>query len=363
MILKLEVKGYKSIKAQNIELRPVNILIGSNGVGKSNFISIFSLLRNLYDHNLGDYVIEKGGADNFLYFGKKETQQIDFDFYFGDDAGIAYNRFIVSLGEAQDSLYIKELGTAFKSQSNWYIQIFESAQKESFFKDIRTGQAYYVNDRLKEFEVYHFHDTGDRSPMKGKANIDDNLYLKNNGSNIAAFLFLLKEKYPKHFIRIEKTIKSIAPFFDRFILNPSRLNERQIQLEWREVGAANTYFNAYNLSDGTLRFICLATLLMQPNPPKTIIIDEPELGLHPVAIHKLASLIRKISTDVQVIISSQSVNLVDYFEPEDILVADREQKSTVFKRLDKDELKGWLDDYSLGEVWEKNIIGGQPSNM
>ncbi len=299
MIPKLKVRGYKSIKEQEIDLGPINILIGSNGVGKSNFISIFSLLRNLYDQNLGTYVIKKGGADNFLFFGKKKTQEIKFDFYFGDSADKINNRFIVSLAESQDSLFIKELKTAFRFQGTWHYQIFETAKQESSFKYTNKGQAFYVNDRLKEFEVYHFHDTGDSSPMKGKSNIEDNRSLKNNGSNIAAFLYYLKEKHPKNFLRIEKTIQSIAPFFDRFVLNPSRLNEHQIQLEWREVGAPDTYFNAYSLSDGTLRFICLATLLMQPNPPKTIIIDEPELGLHPVAIHKLAGLIRKASINVQ----------------------------------------------------------------
>ncbi len=361
MINKLFVKGFKSIKEQEINLNPINILIGGNGVGKSNFISIFSLVRNLYDENLEDYILKKGGADSFLYFGKKSTQQIDLDFYFGSN-NISDNRFILSLSETQDSLYIKSIGTAFASYGTWYFKNYGNSLKEFSFKGISYGQGYYVNSRLKEFEVYHFHDTGDNSPIKGKSNLDDNYYLKNNGSNIAAFLYYLKEKHYKYFLRIEKTVQSIAPFFDRFVLAPNRLNEKQIQLEWREAGSPDTYFNAYNLSDGTLRFICLTTLLMQPEPPKTIIIDEPELGLHPVAIHKLAGLIRKASTNVQIIVSSQSINLVDYFEPEDILVADRENKETVFKRLDKDLLKAWLEDYSLGEVWEKNIIGGQPSN-
>lgn len=361
MIFRVDIKGYKSIKEQSIELRPINILIGSNGVGKSNFISIFSLIRNLYEQNLQNYVIQKGGADSFLYFGRKQTKEIDLDFYFGSQ--FANNRFIVTLAEGQNSLYIKELKTAFLPQSNWHYTTYENAKQESSFININKGQAYWVNDRLKEFEVYHFHDTGDSSPMKGSSNISDNRTLKSNGSNIAAFLYYLKKRHPKSFFRIEKTIQSIAPFFDRFILEPNRLNENQIQLEWRELGAPDTYFNAYHLSDGTLRFICLATLLLQPAPPKTIIIDEPELGLHPIAISKLAGLIRKASKDVQIIVSSQSVYLVDYFEPEDILVADREDKATVFNRLDKLSLDSWLQDYSLGEIWEKNIIGGQPSNM
>ncbi|MDP2115732.1 MAG: AAA family ATPase [Bacteroidota bacterium] len=362
MIDRLVIKGYKSIKDQTVILGPINILIGGNGVGKSNFISVFSLIRNLYEGNLGEYVIDKGGADNFLYFGKKTTQEIELDIYFGDvKENESTNRFIVALRESQDSIYIKYLDTAYFT-NHWSKKEYERNVKESNFRNINKGQAFWVNSRLKEFEVYHFHDTGDKSPMKGKCNIDDNRQLKRDGSNIAAFLYYMQEKHPKHFIRIEKTVQSIAPFFDRFVLAPNRLNEDQIQLEWREIGAPDSYFNAYHLSDGTLRFICLATLLMQPEPPKTIIIDEPELGLHPVAINKLAGLIRKTSKEVQIIISSQSVNLVDNFEPEDIIIADREDKATVFKRLDQSALKLWLEAYSLGEVWEKNIIGGQPFN-
>lgn len=360
MITKIAIKGYKSIKEQIVFLSPINIIIGGNGVGKSNLISVFSLIRNLYEHNLQDYIIRKGGADSFLHFGKKYTQEIDIQFYFGS-AEEETNKFMVVLGETQDTLYIKSLKTGFFN-GTWHVKLYESAKPESDFRKMKTGQAFYVNDRLKEFEVYHFHDTGDNSPMKGNCNINDNRYLKRDGSNIAAFLYFLKLKEHKHFLRIEKTIQSIAPFFERFELSPNRLNESQIQLEWREIGASDSYFNAYHLSDGTLRFICLATLLMQPSPPKTIIIDEPELGLHPVAISKLAGLIRKAANQVQIIISSQSVNLVDNFEPADIIVADREKRQSVFKRLNQSQLKAWLEDYSLGEVWEKNIIGGQPSN-
>lgn len=141
---------------------------------------------------------------------------------------------------------------------------------------------------------------------------------------------------------------------------PNRLNEQLIQLEWKQAGAVDTYFNAYQLSDGTLRFICLATLLLQPNLPQTIIIDEPELGLHPVAVNKLAALIKKASAKTQIIISTQSVNLVDNFGPQDIIVVDRKDNATVFNRLDAESLDVWLKDYSLGEIWEKNVIGGQP---
>ena len=267
MIQKITIEGYKSIKEQTVELFPINILIGGNGIGKSNFISAFTLIHNLYERNLQNYVLTKGGSDSLLYMGKKETDHLSFDLFFAERGKDAHNRFIVNMIEAQDSLFIERIDTAYLNGVSWHKQLLEVFKQESSFKNDHTGQAFYVNSFLREFEVYHFHDTGDRSPMKGKCNMDDNVSLKNNGANIAAFLYYLKEKHPKHFTRIEKAVASVSPFFEGFCLMPNRLNEQLIQLEWKQKGTVDTYFNAYQLSDGTLRFICLATLLLQPDQP------------------------------------------------------------------------------------------------
>lgn len=358
MISWLDIQGFKSIKHQKINLKNINILIGGNGIGKTNFISSFELMRNIYKQNLQNYVITKGGANSLLYLGRKNTSEITLDLCFDHDS--VNNRYIIKLDEAHDALYIKYAHTAFFHNGKWFIQTHDLNKQEATLITDNTGQAWYVGPLMNTFEIYHFHDTGDKSPMKQFSNINDNSYLRTDGGNIAAFLYYLKEAYPKHFTRIERTVASVSPFFKGFNLKPNRLNEGIISLEWLQEGAGDDYFNAYQLSDGTLRFICLATLLMQPNPPKTIIIDEPELGLHPSAINKLTALITKASSKSQIIISTQSVNLVDNFEPEDIIVVDRVDNASVFRRLNTDDLKDWLESYSLGQVWEKNIIGGQP---
>ncbi len=362
MITGMKITGYKSIKELDLELKPINILLGANGVGKSNFISVFSLIRNIYNQNLQNYIKTKGGADSYLYFGKRNTEHIYLELEFLS-SGEHRNRFMLSLQEAQDSLIVSSLKTSFWSGYKWHPKEFEQNVVESQFSQMNHSQAYYVNDRLVEFDVYHFHDTGDKSPMKAVADINDNRALRRDGSNIAAFLYFLRQKHRKHFTRIEKTIQSIAPFFERFELEPDRLNENNIRLEWREKGFPDSYFNAYHLSDGTLRFICLATLLMQPEPPQTIIIDEPELGLHPVAINKLASLVRKASEQTQVILSTQSINLIDNFDPEDIIVTDRGTNGSKFRRLSSEDLANWLEEYTLGDLWGKNIIGAQPYSV
>jgi predicted ATPase len=198
--------------------------------------------------------------------------------------------------------------------------------------------------------------------MRKTAKVDDNRFLRPDGSNLPAFLYFLKLKHPEEYELIRDTIRRVAPFFDDFSLEPLLLNPSDLKLEWRHRNSAQ-YFDAAALSDGTLRFIALATLLMQPKKhrPSAILVDEPELGLHPYAIEILAAMIRQAAVDTQVIVSTQSSLLLDHFDPEDVLVAERNTGGTTLKRLDSNQLRDWLQDYSLGQLWEKNEIGGRPT--
>ncbi len=197
--------------------------------------------------------------------------------------------------------------------------------------------------------------------MRGFVTIDDDDddYLRFDAANIAPFLYDLKKKEQDVYQQIVDTIRLVAPFFDDFILKPNE-NEK-VRLRWKQKGS-DYPLKPHHLSDGTLRFICLTTVLLQPRPPSTIIIDEPELGLHPYAIVILAELIQATSRKTQVIVSTQSPALVDCFEPEDIIVVNRKNGASVFERLNKHELSSWLEDYSLGDLWRKNIITGVPAH-
>ena len=189
---------------------------------------------------------------------------------------------------------------------------------------------------------------------------DDNRKFHPDGSNLAPYLYYLKKACSDDYKNIVDAVRMVTPFFDTFSLSPHRLNPDHIRLEWKERGCVSC-FDATALSDGTLRFICLATLLLQPEPPCLILIDEPELGLHPYAIKLLSALLKSASEKSQIIVSTQSVTLVNQFEPSNILIADREGEQTLFRRPDKEKLGTWLEDYTLGELWEKNIIGGRPA--
>lgn len=363
MIKQVRIRNFKSIKEADVVLGSINILIGCNGVGKSNFISFFELLAMIYQQRLGQFVIEHGGADKLLHNGSKVSENIFGLFNFADT-----NAFFFSLkSAANDVLYIEHTGDFFNSKGektfqygSWNKTIWDKAVKESEISSKISWRAGYVRNFLKSFTVYHFHDTSANSPMRRACRIDDNVMLRHDASNLPAFLYKLQQTAPQDFAILEGVIRIIAPYFKRFTLAPRALATDSIALTWEENGS-NVYMDATNLSDGTLRFIALATLLLQPEPPQTIIIDEPELGLHPAAISMLAGLIRKVAANgTQVIIATQSVNLVNCFEPENILISDREKGVTTFKRLKREELQAWLTDYGIGTIWEKNIIGGQP---
>ena len=364
-IQSISIQNYKSIRTlENFELSNINILIGSNGVGKSNFISFLFLLKQIANKNFQSFVADKAGANNFLHFGRKISQHISGKIIFNSN-----NAYEIELKpDSEDSFYFSKEIAAFFASSWHNIEANSLGYKESKLDEMVNnhinrygygGIPAYVKKALSDFEVYHFHDTGIHSPIKMTCDINDNRFLRRDGSNIAAFLLYLKEKHPFALKKIEGIIRQIAPFFDSFILEPLRRTPDKIRLEWKEKGS-DEYFNADQLSDGTIRMIALTTLLLQPEPPQTIIIDEPELGLHPAAIQHLTGLIRKASNHSQIIISTQSVTLVNQFNPDDLIIVERKNGSSVFKKLTLQEIDVWLENYSLGEAWEKNIIGGRP---
>jgi predicted ATPase len=215
---------------------------------------------------------------------------------------------------------------------------------------------------MRSWRIFHFHDTSESALVKGVQKINDVEYLRPDGRNLAPFLLMLREQHADNYKQVLRVVRLIAPFFGDFFLKPTPGNKDTIELQWTEKGE-DVPFKAHQLSDGTLRFICLATVLCQPErlQPETILIDEPELGLHPFAITLLASLLRSASKNKQVIVSTQSVALVNEFEIEDLIVTERVDRSSAFKRLAEGDFREWLEEYSLGDLWAKNILGGRPS--
>lgn len=359
----ITVKGFKSIRSiEKLSLRPINLIIGANGSGKSNFLGVFSFLHAIREGRLEDYVARAGGADRVLHFGSKETKWIELKISFANEV----NQYELRLEPtSSDELYPSVELAYFWDKLRYprpYSQGLASVGGEAgISSENQVGTAHFVRNHLGSWRAYHFHDTSASSPMKKSSDLNDNRFLRHDGSNLAAFLFLLQQKHPDALGFVVSAVRSVAPFFDRFILEPSRLNEEKIRLEWKHV-SNDQYFDSSALSDGTLRFIALATLLLQPGEyrPSVILIDEPELGLHPYAISVLAAMLKQASIETQVIVSTQSSLLLDHFSPEDVLVADLVDGATSFSRIDSSSLENWLSEYSLGQLWEKNEFGGRP---
>lgn len=361
-LTKLTIKGFKSFRdLDNFELSNINILIGANGAGKSNFISFFKMLNNLVEGRFQQWIMTQGGAERVLYNGLKTTSEMFVKLDFGcneyeasfkpSEVGslfISEERILQNFGDSKKIPFNHLIGTA-RDESSLIQNAEHSVEKE-------------CKDFIKSWKTYHFHDTGPTAKMKQPCEYNHDYELHPFAENLASFLFTMQSSYPHIYQNIVDTVKLVIPFFENFSLKTIGDPQNPIPflyLNWKS--AHSDYELGINqLSDGSLRFICLTCALLQPSCPKTILIDEPELGLHPTALGVLGALLRKASKRMQVIVSTQSPGLVGEFGVEDLIVVERDAHQTAFRRLHEQDFSQWLEDYSTGELWEKNILGGRP---
>ncbi len=369
----LTIKGFTSIdeQGQTIEFGDVTVLIGANSAGKSNLISFFRMLNFMTTDALQNYIGEHGYADSILYFGPQQTNRMEAKLVFTAENG---NRdtyhFTLSHASGDTLIFTDEYITWKNQQHSQPVKVsLGSGHKESLLhKDAqnRGTTSHFIHTLLKECRVFQFHDTSNTAKIRNQGYIGDTDFFRSDGGNLAAFLYMLKNRaeWEKYYDRIIRHIQLVFPQFKGFSLNPSPLNQEYIKLDWQEMGR-DYRFGPHQLSDGTLRFIALTTLLLQPNEllPRLIILDEPELGLHPAALSTFSGMVRTAAQHSQVLLATQSPRLVDEFSPDEIVVVerDRENKSSIFSKLDDSRLDEWLQRYSLSELWEKNILGGRPS--
>ncbi len=365
-LTRLELSGWKSIgHRESLELGPVNVLIGANGAGKSNLISFFRLLNWMTPPpgNLQLYLGRAGGANALLHDGAAATPHMDASLTFETERG--HNDYHLRLFYAAgDSLVFADEKYRFRDQNYPHEVPWTSlgaGHRESGLIDAaQQGDttARVIHGMLRRCVVYQFHNTSERARVRQRWDVEDNRFLKEDGANLAPFLLRLRETHPRHYGRIVDTIRQVAPFFADFELEPTN---GTLLLQWRE-GGSDVVFGAHQASDGTLRLMALIALLLQPRAdlPSVIILDEPELGLHPFAVGVVAGLFRSVAFHTQVILATQSSLLVDYFDPEQILVVERPERSSSFRRLDGQRLAEWLEEYSVAQLWEKNVLGGTP---
>lgn len=367
MIRRISLNGFRSIKSMDLELGSMNVLIGVNGAGKSNLVSFFKMLNEMMGERLQQHIATVGRAQSVLHFGPKVTPQMEALLEFAAKNGTDTYRMRL-FHAAGDTLVFAEEQLSFL-QNGWdgppkTLDLgsghAETRVKTEAEKNEPTAKVF--RHLLNNCRAFHFHDTSPTARARQYCYIGDNRWLMPDAGNVAAVLYALKNKQKGHaYRRIVTTIRRIAPFFKDFELEPSGTSDKDIILNWSQKDS-DQVFGPHQLSDGTLRAISLVTLLLQPVEylPNVIIVDEPELGLHPAAKTIIAGLLIKASHHCQVIIATQSAALLDAFDPENVVVVERDAKTSSFKRIDPTGLKDWLDEYSVGQLWEKNVLGGGP---
>jgi predicted ATPase len=379
----LRLVGFKSIdnRGQTIEFSDdVTLLVGPNGAGKSNVISFFAMLNTMMTNALRQFVAEQGYAQSILHYGPEVTTKLAAELLFSGrdekEPSVRQNFYRFSLTHAAgDTLIFADETIEYQRLGNENQAPISTpynlgvGHPESQLKAARDGgqkTADVLYNLLQSCRVYQFHNTASTAKIRGQGYINDSRYLRSDGGNLAAFLFAVKENqdtYP-YYARIVRYIQQIMPQFGDFDLAPASGNNNYIRLDWHEQQTPGYLFGPHQLSDGSLRFMALAALLLQPPTtlPSTIIIDEPELGLHPAALTVFAAMVKIASQHSQVILATQSARLVDEFNAEQIIIVERDniQRSSLFRRLDTEALQDWLNAYSLSELWEKNVLGGLP---
>ncbi len=359
---KLTIKGFKSIRELvDFELTSLNVIIGGNGAGKSNLISFFRMLRAFVDGNLNRYVKNNGGAGDLVFNGRKMTRIMEFETRFGPRG----YRFKLA-PTPNDTCSLEDEARYYSGGSSgwWNLGVSEDGTSNMVGEALKDqGDAKYskpVYDAIASWQIYHFHDTSSTAAMRHYEIVQDNKAFRTDAANIGPFLLKLKNKYPKAYQEILNAVRMVTPFFDDFLLEPRESGKKlEVNVSWTQKGS-DYPMQPYHFSDGTIRFICLATALLQPEPPSTIIIDEPELGLHPAAISILAELMEVASQNTQIIVATQSPALIDQFAIKDIVVVNREDGASTFTRLKEEDFSVWLENYSVGELWTKNVIAGGP---
>ena len=368
----IRIRGFRSLAdVELIGLPDTTVLIGANGSGKSNFIRFFEMVSwMLRARRLGEFVARHGGANDQLSGGSSRTNRMEAELSLRTDAGRNDYRFVLVPAHPDRFIFTEE---AFRfsdenlsTEAPWQ-HLGRGHEEAQIVEAAQTGQPDGVNRKtasvvvhlLRNCAAFQFHDTSDSSNFKKAWDVGENSSLRSHGGNLAAVLYRLEHEDIGRFEQICRHISRILPVFDRF-----QIEERygKVMLRWKPKGAEET-FGAHLTSDGSLRFFALVTLLNLPPEmlPDVILLDEPELGLHPAAIALVGNMIKSLATKRQVIIATQSPLLVDAFGLDEIVVLELCDERTEFRRLNADDYRVWLDDsFTTGELWQKNLIGGRP---
>jgi predicted ATPase len=371
-------------KGEEIELQPLNVLIGQNASGKSNFIDIFKLLFALTEEKmLTNFTSKSGGTSEWLWKGKKVSKTAEVKVW------LELTEYFIALVLDSQTLYIADEYIRVKRTKKNYkrakfsFPILSTGKSPNLkspnlltLNDLSTSFFHFDLTKLNleisipEYSVYFgeplrvFSEIATYTELQvsrkseiRKPQLPDvpNNFLDEDASNLALVLNDLEHRGDTK----DKIVSHLKKFNPRIKDYSIRILGGTVQLFVREEGLEKP-ISAMRLSDGTLRYLCLLAILCHPEPPPLICLEEPEVGLHPDILPTIAELLIDASSRTQLIVTTHSDILVSALSdvPEAVLVCEADEDGTHFKRLDKENLKEWLDEYSLGEVWLRGGIGG-----
>lgn len=367
----LRIRGFRSLADVELSnLQNANVLIGANGSGKSNLIRFFEMISIMLgpQRGLNEFVQRHGGADDQLYRGSRVTSRMAGDLTVRADEEVYEYRFVLAHAQPDRLVFAKEAirDGGLSGEAGW--SSFGDHHPEAsvvYIPHVRTvpqtdqRAARVILDLLRSCVAYQFHDTSDNSNFKKRWDADDNNCLLPDGGNLPAVLYRLEREDIPRFEAISRHVRRVLPVFERFQIEESY---GKVALRWKAVGADKT-FGAHLTSDGSLRFFALVTLLNLPREmlPAVLLLDEPELGLHPAAVSLVGSMMKALAVDRQIIVATQSPLLVDAFDLQEIVVADLHEDGTRLRTVEPETFRHWLDDdFTSGELWQKNLFGEHP---
>ncbi len=364
-IIRVEVRGYRSLKDVSLELGPLTCLIGPNGAGKSNILHFLRMLAFMRGGDLRRFVALNGGASSLLSRVRPSTHTMSWQVEANDDHGAVI--YSAELIRAQERLVFTRESVSGRT-ADGQPRVTPSlgvGHDESKLREVARSHKLtsLVRDAMDQINFYHFHDTGPNSPLRSNSRREDDRYLRSDGSNLAAVLFARlhsgKPDQRASWTMLTSLIQRIAPYIRS--LEPTVNDDNTtVRLDWTDEAGERYGVDAF--SDGTLRTLALFTALSQPSSKllSFITIDEPELGLHPAALYVLIELIRSRSRDFQVLLATQSPALLDLLQPSEVVVVERQDSGSTFRRLDAEALQDWLDDYRLSDLYDRGVLGGRP---
>ncbi len=375
-IEEIRVRGYRAIEDARVKLGALNVLIGPNGSGKSSFLDVLSFLSEAVGPReaLGHALSKRGGLGRLLTLGRRDALEIElatrstagatsgglrYELVIGA-SGIGHSIVRESLSEERSKRHHRlfdRKGVSAEASNRASVKLVR--QDVLFLSTRSSNGAGRLRSTLETLHSYEAIDVSRSAPVRRPQTLEPtSLVVSPGGENLFSVLYQMRQEQPEWFERLVDALRAAFPGFER--LDFQVVAGGQVILAWHHTAFAGKPFFANELSAGTLRFLHLAALLLSPQIPALVLIDEPEDSLHPELIRILTELLHEASERAQIIVATQSPTLLRWLSPADIIVANMDNGVCMLTAGRDLDLDAWIEEYSLDRLWQMGQLGGRP---